>query len=75
MKRGSIELAREICDEVSGELPDNEQYGSVDIAEILSRHVRFLEGRISDFRAELRRLQAVVGDEDFDIIESLLEGE
>ena len=43
MDKGSIELARSICEEVSGELPDGEQYGSVDCAEILSRRVRRAE--------------------------------
>ena len=45
MKRGTIELARTICEEICGELPDGEQYGSVDVAEILSAYVRRLEAQ------------------------------
>lgn len=48
---GSIELARTICEELKGELPDGEQYGSVDIAEILSAHVRNLEDQRDHFEA------------------------
>ena len=45
MMMGSIELARTICEELKGELPDGEQYGSVDIAEILSAHYEeFMDG-------------------------------
>ena len=46
MKRGSIELARSQCEEIKGELPDGEQYGSVDVAEILSAHVRRLQSEL-----------------------------
>lgn len=51
MMLGSIELARTICEELKGELPDGEQYGSVDIAEILSAHVRNLEDQRDNFEA------------------------
>lgn len=51
MKRGSIELAREICAEIAGELQDGEQYGSVDVAEILSAYVRRLEEQRDNFEA------------------------
>ena len=52
MNLGSIELARTICEELKGELPDGEQYGSVDIAEILSAHVRNLEDHIVAIKAQ-----------------------
>ena len=52
MMMGSIELARTICEELKGELPDGEQYGSVDIAEILSAHVRNLEDHIVALKAQ-----------------------
>lgn len=55
MKLGSIELARTICEELMGELPDGEQYGSVDVAEILSAHVRNLEDHHVADTAHLRR--------------------
>ena len=48
MKLGSIELARTICEELKGELPDGEQYGSVDVAEILSAHVRRLQSELAE---------------------------
>ena len=51
MMMGSIELARTICEELKGELPDGEQYGSVDIAEILSAHVRNLENQRDNIEA------------------------
>jgi hypothetical protein len=52
MKRGSIELARSLCEEIAGELPEDERYGSVDIAEILSAEVV----RAREQRAELLEL-------------------
>jgi hypothetical protein len=51
MMMGSIELARTICEELKGELPDGEQYGSVDIAEILSARVRNIEDQRDNFEA------------------------
>ncbi len=51
MMMGSIELARTICEELKGELQDGEQYGSVDIAEILSARVRNLEDQRDNFEA------------------------
>ena len=54
---GSIALARKICEEVMGELPDNEQYGSVDCAVILSRRVRVLERRCAELEAQVSRLR------------------
>lgn len=48
MMIGSIELARTICEELKGELQDGEQYGSVDVAEILSAHVRRLQSELAE---------------------------
>ena len=44
MKRGSIELARRLCADINGDEEDWEglNYGSVDIAEILSAEVERL---------------------------------
>jgi len=54
MKRGSIELARRLCVEIAGFAGDGgndidgNDYGSVDIAEILSAEVERLRTRFND---------------------------
>lgn len=51
MKRGSIDLARRLCYEIAGPTDENDDfrgsnYGSVDIAEILSAEVERLRAAI-----------------------------
>jgi hypothetical protein len=58
-KRGSIELARSLCDDIAGEIPDGEQYGSVDVAEILSAEVE----RLRDLYAGCSAAYAKCADE------------
>ena len=64
MMMGSIELARKICEELKGELPDGEQYGSVDVAEILSAHVRNLEDHIVTIKAQRAEVVVAPGTPD-----------
>ena len=47
MKRGTIALARMLCMQIDGEEEYSHQYGSVDIAEILSAEVERLRAAIS----------------------------
>jgi hypothetical protein len=65
MTKGSIELARSLCNRIAGELEDGEVYGSVDVAEILSAEVLRLERdlvaadiRIGNDKMEIARLNA-----------------
>ncbi len=58
MMMGSIELARTICEEIKGKLPEGEQYGSVDVAEILSAHVRNLENSVEVAKSVTSKLEA-----------------
>ena len=46
-KKGSIELARWLCEDIAGEL-EGEAYGSVDVAEILSAEVERLRERMTE---------------------------
>lgn len=50
MKRGSIELARQLCYEIAGPTDEDDNsgrgYGSVDVAEILSAEVERLRAAI-----------------------------
>jgi hypothetical protein len=59
MTKGSIELARSLCNRIAGELEDGEVYGSVDVAEILSAEVLRLERDLvaADIRIENDKME------------------
>ena len=56
-KKGSIELARWLCEDIAGEL-EGEAYGSVDVAEILSAEVERLRERMTELEHQNAALEA-----------------
>jgi len=57
MKRGSIALARKLCVEIAGYADDDQDcygndYGSVDIAEILSAEIERLREELAELRGK-----------------------
>jgi hypothetical protein len=66
MKRGSIELARRLCVEIVGFTDENNDidghdYGSVDIAEILSAEVERLRARFDAAPVAIMDTRDVLG--------------
>ena len=62
-KKGSIELARWLCEDIAGEL-EGEAYGSVDVAEILSAEVERLRERMTELEHQNAALkkEAVIAE-------------